>query len=181
MVQAPYLEPVTLDEFLSWPEESAALELIDGVVERKPAGNLDHAAAQANLYDILRDYARSHGGRAFPELGRPFPGAGRGNHRVPDVSYFRSRDIARDSHRYPVETPALVAEVRSPGQSLRSLEARLLFLLGHGAEAGLLVDPVARSVVVYHPGGTATRYGPGEQVTLAGFDGLTFTVDQLFD
>jgi len=180
MALAPHSGRVSLEEFLSWPEESPALELIDGVVEQKPVGNFDHAAAVENLYRALMAHRATANGRALTDLGKPYPGSRMGNHRVPDLSYFLVRAIPLDDRRYPAIPPDLVAEVRSPGQARAALEERLRFLLEQGAKVGLLVEPRTKTVTVFEAGEAERTYRDGDELVLDALHGFTLRVADLF-
>lgn len=181
MALAPQSRLVSLEEFLSWPEESPALELIDGVVEQKPVGNFDHAAAVENLYRALMAHSATAEGRAMSELGKSYAAGRQANHRVPDLSYFLSRDIPLDPRRYPAVPPDLAAEVRSPGQSRAALESRLQFLLDHGTKVGLLVDPSRKTVTVFEAGEDPRTYTADDELALDALNGFSLKVSTLFE
>jgi Uma2 family endonuclease len=170
----------SLAEFLRLPETKPWTELIDGRRHRKPVGTFAHSGAQGDLAMMLETNGRPLGGRAFVSLGFKFPLTTLGNLRVPDVSYYApgSFDIDNEDD-YPEVAPDLAAEVRSKGQSFRTLRERLAFLREQGTACTLLIDPEARTVEI-HDGDrrwTATELG---EVTLEALNGFSFKVAELF-
>jgi Uma2 family endonuclease len=169
---------MALDEFLRLPEAKPYLELIDGEVCQKPVAKLEHSRPQRRLLRFLEQDPATRAGEAMPELGLPFPGARPGNHRVPDISYYRAGRRLPASG-YPEEPPDLAVEIRSEGQTLESQAERLRFLRERGVAATLLVDP-AQGRVYVHDGDRETIAVAGEEVILTTLDGFSFRVDDLF-
>lgn len=168
-----------LKEFLALAEEKPHLELIDGEVCQKPIGKERHSRAQMNLLRLLLLHRSTQGGQPRPELTFPLQGSGRANARVPDlVFYMPGRDPINDP--YPDEMPDLVAEIRSEGQTIDSLERRLQFFREHDVRCTLLVDPEEGSVSVHDAGHTSTA-GRGAHVTLDSLGGFDFDVASLLD
>ncbi|MCC7365603.1 MAG: Uma2 family endonuclease [Dehalococcoidia bacterium] len=179
MVQAPHTRLLSIEEFLQLPEESPALELIDGIVERKPVGTIRHARAARRLLRLLEAHPATRDGEGFVELGQSFAGRGRSNHRVPDLSWY-AHGVTPDGSDHPVESPDLVAEVHSPGQGRQLLEDRLRFLIDNGARVALLVDPERKSVTVYERSGETRTFEPGEVCEMAALGGFAFDPADLF-
>jgi len=170
---------MSLDEFLALPEEKPYLELIDGEVCQKPMGKRRHSRAQSRLYKMLSSHRATSRGEAFVELTLPIGGSGRANARVPDVCYYRP-GRGGDGDDYPTELPDLVAEVRSEGQTVQSIESRLAFLRERGVPVTLLIDPETHTITV-HDGDRSWAAIAGERVVIDGLDGFDFDVDELFD
>jgi len=171
---------MTLDEFLALPETKPYTELIDGVPCQKPVAKGPHSRAQWLLPSLLaRDPATSPGS-PWPELGFKFPRTSAGNLRVPDVSYYLPGHIdPLNPGDYPERPPDLAAEIRSQGQTVRSLRERLAFLQEQGTRCTLLIDPEARTVEV-HDGERSWTASAGDQVVLEQLNGFSFRVDELF-
>lgn len=169
---------LTLEEFLALPEEKPALELIEGEVCQKPVAKEAHSYAQLGIIRALLLDEQTARGHIRPELGISFPAGLRDNHRVPDVVYYRPE--RRPPHPYPTEAPDLAVEVRSEGQGMERVRARLAFLRERGTGSTLLVDPQRRLVEV-HDGDRSWTAHNGETVTLEQLDAFTFAVGDLFD
>ena len=131
---------LTLEDFLALPEEKPALELVDGEVCRKPVPKESHSYAQLGIIKALLTDPHTAPGHIRPELGISFPADLIGNHRVPDVVYFRPG--RRPSHPYPVVPPDLAIEVRSEGQGLELVRKRLSFPRERGTACTLLRAPM---------------------------------------
>ena len=171
---------MTLDEFLALPETKPYTELIDGVPCQKPVGKMRHSRAQWLLPRLLDRHPATSAGSPWPELGFKFRRTAAGNLRVPDVSYYLPGNIDPDSKEdYPEVAPDLAAEVRSEGQGLPGLRARLAFLREQGTRCTLLIDPEARTVEV-HDGGRNWTASEHDEVVLEQLNGFSFRVDELF-
>lgn len=79
-----------------------------------------------------------------------------GAHRSPDVAWI---SLARwsalppeDQETFPPLCPDFGVELRSPSDSLRSLQAKMQEYLENGARLGWLIDPKAKQVEIYRPG-----------------------------
>ncbi len=93
-----------------------------------------------------------------------------GAKRSPDVSWVR---YARWEALTPEEQegfsrlcPDFVLELRSPSDRLPVLQAKMAEYLDNGVRLGWLLDPIARTVYVYRPGGEVERLDDPE--TLSG-------------
>jgi Uma2 family endonuclease len=90
-----------------------------------------------------------------------------GAKRSPDVAWIR-RDrweaLSPEDHRgFPPICPDFVLELRSPSDSLHTLQEKMQEYLDNGARLGWLIDPSERVVYVYRPGEVVERLeAPGE-------------------
>lgn len=79
-----------------------------------------------------------------------------GAHRSPDaawISLSRWETLTpEDQETFPLLCPDFVVELRSPSDSLRSLQAKMQEYLENGARLGWLIDPKAKQVEIYRPG-----------------------------
>ncbi|MBI2767750.1 MAG: Uma2 family endonuclease [Chloroflexi bacterium] len=170
---------VTLEEFLSWPEEQPALELIDGIPEQKPVPSLPHSRATTKLMFLLHEHPATSKGEVLAELGKSYH-TPLGNHRVPDLSFSAERRIPGSGELYPAEPPDLVAEVKSKGQGRDALLARLRFLLSQGVRVGLLIDPERATVTVVDTVGER-RFAKDDEVAIPEVGAFSFRASQLFE
>ena len=171
---------MTLDEFLALPETKPYTELIDGVPCQKPVGKNRHSHAQGGLLRLLLRHESTTDGTVWPELGFKFRRTTAGNLRVPDVSYYLPGSVKPDlDEDYPEVPPDLAAEVRSEGQGMPGLRARLAFLQEQGTRCTLLIDPEARTVEA-HDGERSWTASRGDEVVLEQLNGFSFKVDELF-
>jgi Uma2 family endonuclease len=101
--------------------------------------------------------------RARPHLGLAFDSSTgfklpNGADRSPDASWVqRERWQALDREvrrRFPPLCPDFVVELRSPSDSLPTLQQKMREYIENGAQLGWLIDPEVRRVEVYRPGTT---------------------------
>lgn len=166
---------LTLDEYaaLDGPEDAYVTELVRGVVVREPRPRRRHGRIQVTLAFHLEAWVRRHGGEVTVESGfilAEDPATVRG----PDVAVLRdpgSRES--DPHGWVRGAPDVAVEVLSPSDTSASIHRKTLEYLEAGAKLVWVVDPDARTIVVYRPDGTANLLRepgtlPGEDV-LPGF------------
>ena len=97
--------------------------------------------------------------------------------RSPDASWvLRERLNAlsdRQRSRFLPLCPDFVVELRSPTDSLSSLQDKMVEYLDNGAELGWLIDPLRGEVFVYRPGASVECLGAPEHLSaeplMAGF------------
>lgn len=80
-----------------------------------------------------------------------------GAHRSPDAAWISHRRLAHltpeEKRKFIPLCPDFVIELLSPTDSLAAPQAKMLEYMENGARLGLLIDPTARRVHVYRPGG----------------------------
>jgi Uma2 family endonuclease len=146
-------KPISLTEFLDFPETEPASEFIDGRISQKPMPQGKHSTIQKKLVFAI-DLALSDQGiaQAFPELRCTFGDRS----LVPDVSVFRTERIPRDQDdeiaNVFTSSPDWVIEILSPDQSSTKVTKNILHCLQHGTEIGWLIDPAEQSIFVYRVG-----------------------------
>jgi Uma2 family endonuclease len=146
-------KPISLTEFLDFPETEPASEFIDGQISRKPMPQGKHSTIQKKLIFKI-DLALSDQGiaQAFPELRCTFGDRS----LVPDVSVFRTERIPKDQNDEIANVftiaPDWVIEILSPDQSSTKVTKKILHCLQYGAEIGWLIDPAEQSILVYRVG-----------------------------
>lgn len=155
-------EDLTLERFLRLPEAKPALEFIDGKVVQKVSPKLSHGTIQLALGSLILEHARSHGlGRAYSELRCVFGGMA----LVPDLVFIRKGRIPRDARGRKEEdvflAPDLMIEVISPGQTVKSMLARLNRSVAAGVRLGWLIQPRRRRLFVVRPDQPTLVLEPG--------------------
>jgi len=140
-------------------------ELIDGVLLPMTPVKKAHWRVSAKLTRLLGDFAEAANlGIVGPERGyllRTNPDTV----LAPDVSFVaRERDIDDDDIiGFPLLTPDLAVEVRSPGDSSAELSRKVEIYLSAGCPLVWEIDPAAKTVLVHSP--------DREPITL-GLDGM---------
>ena len=78
--------------------------------------------------------------------------------RSPDAAWIRKSrlaDLSQEQKRKFIRLcPDFVAELRSPTDSLSTLQKKMLEYLDNGARLGWLIDPIERRIFIYRPGET---------------------------
>lgn len=175
---------VSLEEFLTWPEQDPPLELFDGEVSPKAmAPSLPHAFVQAALVGLINGFARPRKlGLAGSEARARIAGAS----PVPDVTFYRWTQIPRGPSgrplRYPTEPPDLVIEIASPDQRRADQEARCRRFREAGVPIVLLVLPEDEVVLDFRPAAEPHELRGSDRINFDGLlPGFELTVQELFD
>lgn len=151
MVQAPS-KTITLEEFLKLPETEPAREYINGQILQKPMLQGKHSAIQGKLVTTINQLVEEPEiARAFPELRCVFGGGA----IVPDVTVFAWDKIPVDDNDDIAnifnDVPDFLIEILSPDQNQTRVTGKILHALNYGSKMGWLIDPSARSILVYRP------------------------------
>ena len=174
---------LTLEEFLELPEESPALELIDGMVTQKVAPQWLHGLLQLGVGTLIHDYARPRKlAIAFSEIREAF---GRDS-LVPDVGVYRWERVPRSPAgrltNAPPIPPDVAIEIVSPGQSVAELVDKGRRYLAHGVPIVVIIEPNGESVVVLRADGSIMTLRDEDRIDLeAVLPGFELTVRALFD
>jgi len=153
MVQVPETT-ITLEEFLKQPETKPASEYIKGQIIQKPMPQGKHSKLQGELVTVINQLVEeSQVAMAFPELRCTFGGSS----VVPDVTVFAWERIPVDesgdiANVFPLP-PDWIVEILSPDQSSTRVTGIILHCLNYGAQMGWLIDPKARSILIFPQGG----------------------------
>ncbi|MEM9275970.1 MAG: Uma2 family endonuclease [Cyanobacteria bacterium P01_F01_bin.143] len=151
MVQTP-AKTISLEEFLQLPETKPAKEYIDGQIIPKPMPQGHHSTIQVELTEAINAVVKKQRiARAYTELRCIFGGLA----IVPDITVFAWSRIPVDD-KGNVENifnlaPDWIIEILSPGQNQTKVTGKILHSLNHGSQMGWLIDPEARSVLIYPP------------------------------
>lgn len=144
---------ITLEEFLQLPETKPASEYIDGQVIQKPMPQGKHSKLQGKLVTAINQVVEEAKiAMAFPELRCTFGGRS----IVPDVTVFAWERIPVDdsgdiANVFPLP-PDWIIEILSPDQSVTQVTGKVLHSLNYGTQMGWLIDPKARSILVFPQG-----------------------------
>ena len=120
-----------------------------------PPNGLEGSWQEGELYLQVGNWAKQDGtGRAFgPNAGYTLPN---GAVRAPDVSWMplsRWESLRReDQTKFGHTLPDFAIELRSPSDSLREVQDKMLEYTENGVRLGFLIDPQNRRVHVYRPG-----------------------------
>jgi len=169
------------------PDDGRRFEVIRGVLYVTSTPNYDHQHAVWALGYLLQDFVREH--RLGLVLGAPFEirlPQRIGDPVQPDLLFFRTGNGPRKGDGYFEGVPDMVVEVLSPRTRRRDQTIKLDAYRDAGVPEYWLVDPKARTVVVYALSEDRARYveaarrGAGESVGSAVLAGLRVDVGDLF-
>ena len=178
------VHPLTLDEYaaLREPEDDHITELVRGRVLREPRPGSTHGDVQVTLAYHLKRWAIANDAKVYAESGFILSD---------DPATVRGPDVAVVQAPSPKEwqpggwirgAPDVAVEVLSPSNSPSETHDKVIQYLEAGAHRVWIVDPVARTVMIYRPDGSAVLlHGDdtidGEDV-LAGF---SLALAEIFD
>jgi Uma2 family endonuclease len=165
------------------PEDGRRYELYDGERFVVPAPLPKHQLVGLAVSDIVRAYAREHGGFAvispidivFSEF----------DVLQPDVIYFSpARAHLVDVNRVIRDAPDLCVEVLSPSTAATDRGKKMQMFARYGVREYWIVDPAAESIEVYELSGSAYALlltaASADIVTPAILPGLSFPAARLF-
>lgn len=174
---------ITLEAFLTLPEEKPALEYENGVVTQKVSPKGRHSALQVGITDQINKQIRPGKlGKAFTELRATYETLS----RVPDIAIYRWGRIPRDEAGDILDDffnpPDIAIEIISPGQTVNRMIRRCLTFVRAGVQAAILVDPTDRSVAVMRPDAAIVVLRPGDVLVLSDIiAGLRLDITAIFD
>jgi Uma2 family endonuclease len=176
-------KPLTLTEFLAFPETKPASEFIDGEIIQKPMPQGKHSTLQLDLGSSINLALKTQRiARAYSELRCTFGGRS----IVPDISVFIWEHIPRDRDGQVANlfeiAPDWTIEILSPDQSQTKVIRNILHCLNHGSQMGWLIVPDEEIVFVYFSDRTLVIFeGKDEILPVPVFaEGLQLTVGELF-
>ena len=146
---------MTAEDLESMPDDGHRYELVRGELIRMAPTNFEHLEVSGNLIGEVRDFVKKNrlgvvGGEGGFILARE-PDTVRG----PDMVFVRADRVPKGrARRHFVElAPDLVAEVRSPSDTLADLMAKADEYLAAGTRLVWIFDPIPRRVYVRTPDG----------------------------
>jgi Uma2 family endonuclease len=174
--------PLTFDEYLDLFGPKDDVELIDGVVQRRMAVQLDHELLFVWLITLLNTYAAEKdlghvlGSRTPVQINRY-----RG--RMPDILFLRKGRLRTTDQRAIRVAPDLVVELVSPGDRPSHLIALETDYRSIGVSEVIFINQQRQTVRVLRKGeGSAyaeASLGPGESLRLETMQGIALNTDWL--
>lgn len=175
MVTATITADISLEDYLANPPDQ--MEWVDGQLLEKTGMTVRHSIVQSRLDSYWRNHKNEsrQGGEVLVEL--PCRTLKQG--RRPDVSYITAEMLAEfgEAGALP-QSPPLVGEIASPGDSAEDLFAKAQEYLESGCEEVWLVFPETRRVLVLTRNQTF-GYSVGDMVsTQLVLQGFSVAVDE---
>lgn len=146
----------TAEQLLSLREPEFRHELVRGELRRMSHAGWWHGAVAAEIGALLRNHVRQHSlGLVFAAETGFWLEHDPDTVRCPDASYVAAARVpAAPSRGYLDGPPDLAVEVTSPSDSYADVHEKALFWIARGTRLVWVVEPVARVVNVYRPGGS---------------------------
>jgi Uma2 family endonuclease len=133
---------VSVEEYLRSVYEPDC-DYVDGVVEERNLGEIDHSEIQAAVLSFFRAHAAEWGLRALAECRMQVSPT---RFRVPDVTVLHAGQVAK---RIIHDAPLLCVEVLSPEDTWKRLRVKVEDYRRFGVENGWIFDPEEREVFRY--------------------------------
>ncbi|MEH2088415.1 Uma2 family endonuclease [Nostoc sp.] len=174
---------LTLQEFLNLPpgEGDITYELVDGQAIPKMSPKFFHAKLTRVLLNLIEKSCEGKG-EVCPEWAVALTRRGRDWMPIPDILYISYERLPAnwdENEACPVP-PDLVIEIISPGQTFGQMAAKAKDYLDAKVLRVWVLDGKARSITVFYPDAAPQTYMGEELLTDSLFEGLQFTVEQVF-
>jgi Uma2 family endonuclease len=174
---------LTLQEFLNLPpgEGDITYELVDGQAIPKMSPKFFHAKLTRVLLNLIEQSCEGKG-EVCPEWAIALTRRGRDWIPIPDIVYISYERLPAnwdENEACPVP-PDLVIEIISPGQTFGQMAAKAKNYLDAKVLRVWVLDSKARSITVFYPDAAPQTYMGEELLTDSLFEGLEFTVEQVF-
>ncbi|MBD2511995.1 Uma2 family endonuclease [Nostoc muscorum FACHB-395] len=174
---------LTLQEFLNLPpgEGDITYEFVDGHASPKMSPKKFHSKLTRALLNLIEQCCQGKG-EVCPELAIALTRRGRDWMPIPDILYISNERLPPDWEQEGACSvpPDLVIEIISPGQTFGQMAAKAKDYLDAKVLRVWVVDSKARSITVFYPDAAPQTYMGDELLTDSLFEGLEFTVEQLF-
>ncbi|MEH2125257.1 Uma2 family endonuclease [Nostoc sp.] len=174
---------LTLQEFLNLPpgEGDITYELVDGQVIPKMSPKKFHSKLTRALLNLIEQCCEGKG-EVCPELAIALTRRGRDWMPIPDILYISNERLPLDWEQEGICSvpPDLVIEIISPGQTFGQMAAKAKDYLDAKVLRVWVLDSKARSITVFYPDAAPQTYMGEELLTDFLFEGLQFTVEQVF-
>ncbi|MDZ8054892.1 MAG: Uma2 family endonuclease [Aulosira sp. ZfuVER01] len=174
---------LTLQEFLNLPlgEGDITYELVDGQAIPKMSPKFFHSKLTHAFLNLIEQWCQGKG-VVCPEWGVALTRRGKDWVPTPDILYISNERLPADwneDEACPVP-PDLAIEIISPGQTFGQMMAKAKDYLDAQVLRVWVVDSKARSITVFYPDAPPQTFMGDELLTDSLFEGLEFTVEQLF-
>lgn len=156
MATAPPTGLLTADDLMDLPDDGNQYELVRGRLVRMPPSALASSIVAMTLGAIVTTFVRLHKlGRCSGEGGGTRLAADPDTVRAPDFMFYSNARLPAKGvpRRGYLSAPDLAVEVLSPSDSFAKIVEKALEYLAAGTRLVWVIDPDARAVVIFRPGG----------------------------
>ncbi|WP_373530049.1 Uma2 family endonuclease [Nostoc sp.] len=174
---------LTLQEFLNLPpgEGDITYELVNAQAIPKMSPKKFHSKLTRALLNLIEQWCEGKG-EVCPELAVALTRRGRDWMPIPDILYISNERLPHDWDQEGACSvpPDLVIEIISPGQTFGQMAAKAKDYLDAKVLRVWVLDSKARSITVFYPDAAPQTYMGEELLQDSLFEGLEFTVEQVF-
>ena len=160
---------MTAEEFLARHGDERGIELVRGIVRRKPMPGIFHGQVSGNLATDLGIYLRkTQFGRLLTNdtlvRTEQYPPSFRG----PDLQVISYSRLPKDQKPAGVAdvSPELVVEVRSPSNSWRELIRKAVEYLDADVKVVILIDPEKQTASIYRSNDNVQSIGVNDVLAI---------------
>ena len=174
-------QPISLEEFLQFPETKPAREYINGKIIQKPMPKGRHSRLQGKLCSVINEATEAQKIiDAFPELRCTF----NGRSIIPDLAVFLWEHISfsengeiADNFNIP---PDWTIEILSPEQKPNKVIGNILHCLSSGCQLGWFIDPDDSSILAFLAGQQPQLLQGNDSLPILDSIDLDLTAEQVF-
>lgn len=154
---------LTEEQFMALADDGHKYELVDGEAKEVPTGWM-HGQIAIKLIMLLAGVAQRLGRMADSSTGFRMKD---GNVRVPDISFVLQNRVPRgtDAARFFEGAPDLAIEILSESEDRADAARKIVEYFDSGAKQVWTVQPLDRSVTVYHSLDNVRTYTMEEELT----------------
>lgn len=172
---------LTLQDFLTLPEEDITYELVNGEAKPKMSPKRFHSRLTIALCLILTQWAENNG-EVGVEWAVILKLRGQDWVPVPDllyISYTRFHSDVIENEACPIP-PDLVIEIISPDQSFGDMSAKATDYLDAGVMRVWVIDPKSKTVTIFYPDARPQTKRGTDSLEDPLLPGLVITPEQIF-
>lgn len=140
--------PLTYDDLRSMPDDGLRREVIGGELVVTPAPSVGHQRVVGNLFRMLDDHARHHGGEVF--VAPIDVRLGHNDIVQPDLIFMAATAERLSGRQLAIEgAPTVVFEVISPGSRGTDRVRKMALYARAGVPEYWIVDPLGLELAMY--------------------------------
>jgi Uma2 family endonuclease len=175
---------VTAEEFARIPNDDYHYELVEGRVVRVSPPGSRHAVLATRIASLLHYHVTTHRLGAVMTSGGVKLAANPDTVREPDIAFVRQDQIPETGvpDGFWPGAPDLAVEIRSPGDRLSEIRAKVNDYLARGVRLVWVVDPKKETVTAHDPQSAPVTLG-GDDILNAGdvVPGFSCSVSRIFE
>jgi Uma2 family endonuclease len=157
---------VTAEEFARIPDDDQHYELVEGRVVRMSPPGSRHGALATRIAALLHQHVEAHRLGAVLTPAGFWLAADPDTVREPDVAFVRAERMPATGipDGFWPGPPDLAVEIRSPGDHLPKIRAKVRDYLARGVLLVWVVDPKAKTVTVHRGESPAVTLGMDDEM-----------------